>query len=156
MLSSARVGAVATPAPTTMCWQAPFARARGTRCPREVHVDTATSVAGSRLLPNACQPCCIVMGEHADGGSPVVWPRYAEPSCFTRRIVRGSAVRHQPVGAPLGVTIDGLRVDDGDTEVAGVSGQYYETCSCDFVCPCIPGGMVVKPTKGWCTFANGV
>ena len=34
-----------------------------------------------------------------------------------------------------------------------VSGQYYETCSCDFVCPCIPGGLTVSPTKGWCTFA---
>lgn len=34
-----------------------------------------------------------------------------------------------------------------------VSGQYYETCSCDFVCPCIPGGLAVAPTKGSCTFA---
>jgi hypothetical protein len=33
------------------------------------------------------------------------------------------------------------------------SGQYYETCSCDFVCPCIPGQMAVAPTKGSCTFA---
>lgn len=33
------------------------------------------------------------------------------------------------------------------------SGQYYETCSCDFVCPCVPGGMSVKPTQGSCTFA---
>src|SRR5258705_76240 len=34
-----------------------------------------------------------------------------------------------------------------------VKGQYYETCSCDFVCPCVPGQMAVKPTKGSCTFA---
>jgi hypothetical protein len=34
-----------------------------------------------------------------------------------------------------------------------VSGQYYETCSCDFVCPCVPGQMAVKPTKGSCAFA---
>jgi hypothetical protein len=34
-----------------------------------------------------------------------------------------------------------------------VSGQYYETCSCDFVCPCVPGRMAVTPTKGTCTFA---
>jgi hypothetical protein len=34
-----------------------------------------------------------------------------------------------------------------------VSGQYYETCSCDFVCPCILGQMAVAPTKGSCTFA---
>lgn len=33
------------------------------------------------------------------------------------------------------------------------SGQYYETCSCDFVCPCLPGQMAVAPTKGSCTFA---
>ena len=34
-----------------------------------------------------------------------------------------------------------------------VSGQYYETCSCDFVCPCLPALLAVKPTKGSCTFA---
>jgi hypothetical protein len=34
-----------------------------------------------------------------------------------------------------------------------VKGQYYETCSCDFVCPCILGQMAVRPTKGSCTFA---
>ncbi len=34
-----------------------------------------------------------------------------------------------------------------------VNGQYYETCSCDFVCPCILGQMSVRPSKGSCTFA---
>ena len=34
-----------------------------------------------------------------------------------------------------------------------VSGQYYETCNCDFVCPCLPSGMLVTPTKGSCIFA---
>ena len=34
-----------------------------------------------------------------------------------------------------------------------VSGQYYETCSCDFVCPCLPGGMTVSPSKESCNFA---
>ena len=34
-----------------------------------------------------------------------------------------------------------------------VRGQYYETCSCDFVCPCILGQMAVSPSKGSCTFA---
>ena len=34
-----------------------------------------------------------------------------------------------------------------------VSGQYYETCNCDFVCPCLPSQMTVKPTKGDCQFA---
>jgi hypothetical protein len=36
-----------------------------------------------------------------------------------------------------------------------VNGQYYETCSCDFVCPCVLGQMIVTPSKGWCTFAMG-
>ena len=34
-----------------------------------------------------------------------------------------------------------------------VKGQYYETCSCDFVCPCILTQMAATPTKGSCTFA---
>src|SRR5437660_12519210 len=34
-----------------------------------------------------------------------------------------------------------------------LNGQYYETCSCDFVCACVPGGMAVTPSKGSCTFA---
>lgn len=34
-----------------------------------------------------------------------------------------------------------------------VSGQYYETCNCDFLCPCVPGQMAVKPSKGSCMFA---
>ena len=34
-----------------------------------------------------------------------------------------------------------------------ISGQYFETCSCDFVCPCIIGQMTVRPSKGSCTFA---
>ena len=34
-----------------------------------------------------------------------------------------------------------------------VSGHYYETCSCDFICLCIPTGMSITPTKGACTTA---
>jgi hypothetical protein len=34
-----------------------------------------------------------------------------------------------------------------------VSGQYYETCSCDFICPCLPAQLAIKPTKGTCEFA---
>lgn len=34
-----------------------------------------------------------------------------------------------------------------------VSGEYFETCSCDYVCPCILDNMAAKPTKGECTFA---
>jgi len=39
------------------------------------------------------------------------------------------------------------------TPAWNISGQYYETCSCDFVCPCLPGQMAVRPSKGSCTFA---
>ena len=39
------------------------------------------------------------------------------------------------------------------TPTWNLSGQYYETCSCDFVCPCLPGQMAVRPTKEWCMFA---
>jgi hypothetical protein len=34
-----------------------------------------------------------------------------------------------------------------------LQGQYYETCNCDFICPCLPAQMAVKPTKDSCTFA---
>lgn len=34
-----------------------------------------------------------------------------------------------------------------------ISGQYYETCNCDFMCPCLPGQLQVRPTKGSCSFA---
>jgi hypothetical protein len=34
-----------------------------------------------------------------------------------------------------------------------LNGQYYETCSCDFVCPCVLGQMAAPPSKGSCTFA---
>jgi hypothetical protein len=34
-----------------------------------------------------------------------------------------------------------------------IRGKYYENCNCDFLCPCVPGQMTVKPTKGSCTFA---
>jgi hypothetical protein len=34
-----------------------------------------------------------------------------------------------------------------------VSGQYYETCNCDFICPCLPAQLTAKPTTGSCLFA---
>src|SRR5262245_43214452 len=34
-----------------------------------------------------------------------------------------------------------------------ISGQYYENCSCDFICLCFPGALTVTPTKGTCTVA---
>lgn len=39
------------------------------------------------------------------------------------------------------------------TPAWSISGQYMETCSCDFVCPCVLGQMAVRPSKGSCTFA---
>lgn len=39
------------------------------------------------------------------------------------------------------------------TPAWSLSGQYYETCSCDFLCPCVPSQMAGAPTRGWCTFA---
>ena len=39
------------------------------------------------------------------------------------------------------------------TSAWNVSGQYYETCNCDFVCPCLPGQLAVRPSKGSCQFA---
>jgi len=39
------------------------------------------------------------------------------------------------------------------TPAWNISGRYVETCSCDFVCPCILGQMAVRPSKGSCTFA---
>jgi hypothetical protein len=36
-----------------------------------------------------------------------------------------------------------------------IEGQYYENCSCDYLCPCVPTQLQAKPTKGSCTFAMG-
>ncbi len=34
-----------------------------------------------------------------------------------------------------------------------IQGRYYENCNCDFVCPCVPAQLTVKPTTGSCIFA---
>jgi hypothetical protein len=34
-----------------------------------------------------------------------------------------------------------------------VSGEYFETCSCDYLCPCVTSNLSAHPTQGWCTFA---
>jgi hypothetical protein len=31
-----------------------------------------------------------------------------------------------------------------------VSGEYFEACSCDFVCPCPTSGLAAPPSKGAC------
>lgn len=34
-----------------------------------------------------------------------------------------------------------------------MSGEYFETCSCDYLCPCVPTNLAGRPTKGHCDFA---
>lgn len=34
-----------------------------------------------------------------------------------------------------------------------VEGDYFETCNCDFLCPCIATNMQAKPTQGDCKVA---
>ena len=31
-----------------------------------------------------------------------------------------------------------------------INGEYFEACSCDFVCPCPTSGLAAPPTKGFC------
>jgi hypothetical protein len=31
-----------------------------------------------------------------------------------------------------------------------ISGEYFEACSCDSVCPCPTSGLAAPPTKGYC------
>lgn len=31
-----------------------------------------------------------------------------------------------------------------------ISGDYFEACSCDSVCPCPTSGMAARPTQGYC------
>ena len=34
-----------------------------------------------------------------------------------------------------------------------VDGEYFETCNCDFLCPCIPANLAGRPTHQHCDFA---
>ncbi len=34
-----------------------------------------------------------------------------------------------------------------------ISGDYFESCSCAYLCPCIYTNMAAQPTKGSCTVA---
>jgi hypothetical protein len=34
-----------------------------------------------------------------------------------------------------------------------VSGDYFETCNCDYLCPCVYTNLEAQPTKGSCTAA---
>jgi hypothetical protein len=39
------------------------------------------------------------------------------------------------------------------TQTWQIKGQYFETCSCDYVCPCLTTNLAARPSKGSCTFA---
>jgi hypothetical protein len=34
-----------------------------------------------------------------------------------------------------------------------IAGDYFETCTCDYLCPCLPSNLAAAPTKGHCLFA---
>ena len=34
-----------------------------------------------------------------------------------------------------------------------INGEYFETCSCDYLCPCVTSNLTARPTQGSCTFA---
>jgi hypothetical protein len=34
-----------------------------------------------------------------------------------------------------------------------ISGDYFETCNCDYLCPCISSNLAAQPTKGHCDAA---
>src|SRR5262249_26247438 len=33
-----------------------------------------------------------------------------------------------------------------------ISGDYFESCSCDYLCPCLTSNLNARPTKGYCAF----
>jgi len=33
-----------------------------------------------------------------------------------------------------------------------IAGDYFETCNCDYLCPCIPSNMGGKASNEWCNF----
>ena len=34
-----------------------------------------------------------------------------------------------------------------------LAGEYFETCSCDYICPCLTSNLAARPTNGDCNFA---
>jgi hypothetical protein len=34
-----------------------------------------------------------------------------------------------------------------------ITGDYFETCNCDYLCPCIPSNLAAQPTYGHCDVA---
>ena len=56
-----------------------------------------------------------------------------------------------PTSVPTAVVAPTAIVSDAKW---AVSGDYFETCSCDYICPCITGQNGWLPSKGSCTFAS--
>src|SRR6185436_3972266 len=69
-----------------------------------------------------------------------------------KRDVMTPAVSIAPQCMPVHATIAGTEGAMA-TPSWKVSGQYYETCNCDFVCPCVPAQLSVAPSRGTCLFA---
>jgi hypothetical protein len=34
-----------------------------------------------------------------------------------------------------------------------IQGDYFETCNCDYLCPCLPSNLTAPMTKGYCNYA---
>src|SRR5215475_14086370 len=51
------------------------------------------------------------------------------------------------------VEFRGLFVQIGGSMAWQIAGDYFETCSCNYLCPCVPSNLAAEPTKGFCDFA---
>jgi hypothetical protein len=62
-----------------------------------------------------------------------------------------------PLATPVRVAV--MLADEQTREVPMAAtpwqlrGQYFETCSCDYLCPCVSSNLAAAPSKGGCTFA---
>jgi hypothetical protein len=57
---------------------------------------------------------------------------------------------HLPGRREKARTREGFAVSETDWSVEG---DYFETCNCDFLCPCISSNLAARPTKGECKVA---
>src|SRR5262249_18373763 len=72
--------------------------------------------------------------------SGLTWPRCSGPA----------ATRCEGDGpAALAVGAKGKEIGMSDARWR-ISGEYFEACSCGFVCPCPTSGLAAPPTKGHC------
>jgi hypothetical protein len=108
-------------------------------------------VAGAMGLPWVLLIACVVAAEKLLPGGQ--WIARATVSRSWRWAWRGRASGPGD-GAPRGggVTERSLRAWRYTMARAQwqISGEYFEACSCDSVCPCPTSGLAAKPTKGAC------